>query len=208
MNRRTRATLAFALLSFGMSGESRTQVAECEDEYEQLVLRFGDAAGTRRPAEADVSPLLPQCPAHAGLRAMMAMIVLAEGRNEEAFRYADDAVRLDDKSALALHAKGLVLSTTGSLGDALALIERSIALDPNNQSFLLNYCSTLEAMKRYEDAIQACTKVLALDEAVGPPYFIRARAFEGKGDTARASEDFERAKAHGVDWGARGGARR
>ena len=67
------------------------------------------------------------------------------------------------------------------MGDALA-------------SVLMLRAEVLQRMKRYDEAVEDCTRVISTNTDHIRGYLRRAAVFEAKGDTASAARDWEQAK--------------
>ena len=64
---------------------------------------------------------------------------------------------------------------------------------------LFNYCTNLEFTKNYNEAVNACSKAISLNEKNGDIYFIRGRAYKALKQMKKAEKDFYRAKELGSD---------
>jgi tetratricopeptide (TPR) repeat protein len=109
-------------------------------------------------------------------------------RWNEAFEANTEALRIDPYRNTTLGNRGLLLNFTGRPEEALPLLEQAIALDPRGPgvaSYLQFQCRAYLGLGRYDDAIAACEKSLALED-----YWIRylylVAAYAQKGDLAKA----------------------
>jgi len=110
-------------------------------------------------------------------------------RWNEAFEANAEALRIDPYRNSTLGDRGLLLNFTGRPEEALRLLEQAIALDPRGPGvpgFLQFQCRAYLALGRYDDAILACQKSLALED-----YWLRylylVAAYGQKGDFAKAA---------------------
>ena len=136
-----------------------------------------------------------KCPNHVGVQVLLAYLHMAVGENLRALAYASNAVRLAPNDPEALHVNGLVLSVEGDSEESLRLLKRSVDLDRNNLTFLVNYCSTLELFAKYKKAVEVCSR--AIDMPNSPPIvlYIRHRAYAALGHKADAQRDLEKYKS-------------
>jgi tetratricopeptide (TPR) repeat protein len=82
---------------------------------------------------------------------------------------------------------------TGQPEEALVLVERQLALDPNNQEemgwVMLQRCRAYMALGRHDDAIAACERDIALDDWWMPHlYLVAGYALKGEANKAAAEK--------------------
>jgi len=110
-------------------------------------------------------------------------------RWNEAFEANAEALRIDPYRTGALGDRGLLMNMAGRPEEALPLLEQAIALDPRGwqvASFLQFQCRAYLALGRYDDAIMACQKSLALEDWWLRHVYLVA-AYAQKGDLAKAA---------------------
>ena len=110
-------------------------------------------------------------------------------RWNEAFEANAEALRIDPYRNFALGERGLLLNLTGRPEEALPLLEQAIALDPRGPGvagYLQYQCRAYLQLGRYDDAILACEKSLALEE-YWFRYLYLVAAYAQKGDLAKAA---------------------
>jgi adenylate cyclase len=92
-----------------------------------------------------------------------------------------------DKWSFLLH--GRIMFFTGQPGEALAWIDKPLALDPQfTRNALLLRCRASQALGRYDDAIAACEKSVAeRDNWLDHAYL--AAAYAQKGESAKAEAE-------------------
>jgi TolB-like protein len=130
----------------------------------------------RAAAEAevalDIDPLL------AAAHAAMAVVSFLQHRWADAERQFQRAFQLNPNYAVAYHWHAHLLAAQGRLDEALAELEKSIALDPLSFVTLVIYASQLNFARRYEDVISVTDRALALRSTViAPLQGARATAF-------------------------------
>ncbi len=146
----------------------------------------------------DLDPLL------AGAHAAMAVVSYIEHRWADAESQFQRAFRLNPNYAVAYHWHSHLLAAQGRLDEALAQLERSIALDPLSFVTLVIYASQLNFARRYEDVISVTDRALALRSTViAPLYGARAAAFLGLGrmkDSVAAARIVEQEELWWMRW--------
>ena len=122
--------------------------------------------------------------------------VLAEqGRLEAALEANAEAVRLDATSGGAILQRGWLMILMGKPAEALALVDKAIALNPNvgstpgrAGSVALYRCQAFLALGRYDDAIAACQKSVVQADYWVTHLFLVA-AYAQRGDAAQAAAE-------------------
>jgi tetratricopeptide (TPR) repeat protein len=92
-----------------------------------------------------------------------ALLLLKEGRNEEAFGFSERARELEPDEALASLSASDALCLAGRLDEALARLDAALALEPENCEFHLSRARLLLALERTDEAVGAIMNALALD---------------------------------------------
>ena len=103
--------------------------------------------------------------------AFLLPVVIDDTRDADADADFQRAVSLSPNSALVRQRHGLALYRRGKLPAAIAELQLSVRLDPLSAINLSVLCSSLTAARRWEEALAASEKALAID-----PNFPRARA--------------------------------
>jgi adenylate cyclase len=110
-------------------------------------------------------------------------------RWNEALEANAEALRIDPHRNSTFGERGLLFNLTGRPEEALPLVEQAIALDPRGPevaSFLQFQGRAYLQLGRYDDAILACEKSLALEDYWVCYYYLVA-AYAQKGDLAKAA---------------------
>jgi tetratricopeptide (TPR) repeat protein len=108
---------------------------------------------------------------------------------EGALEANTEALRIDPYRNITLKDRGRLLLLTGRSQEALPLIEQAIALDPRSPdvaSYLRVKCDAYLLLGKYDDAIAACEKSLALQDS-WLPYVDLVAAYAQKGDMAKTA---------------------
>ena len=133
-------------------------------------------------AAADARRALALDPTLAEVQATLGTIAYQEFRWSEATQHYQQAFRLNPNYALAFHWQAHLLASQGLLGDALASLEHSIALDPLSFVTLVIYASQLNLARRYDDVLAITDRARALRPTVHAPLEgARAMALLGLG---------------------------
>src|SRR5258708_10678095 len=116
----------------------------------------------------------------------------------------DEAIRLNPKEAYSYQNRGSAKQALGDLDGALADINQAIRLNPALPSPLINRTVIWRAKGDYDRAIADATEAIGLANAktpaniMTPPgsvlisvYIHRGLAYEAKGDTEHAKQDFD-----------------
>lgn len=122
--------------------------------------RAAMAAGDLRKAESMTRLLVAQAP-NAESYELLASVLRAQDRLEEALAAADEAVARDPQNAMALHSRAFILGRLGRYGEALPiydqLVARGIVQAPlwlNRGMALLGLARDAEAEALYADGVK------------------------------------------------------
>ncbi len=88
-----------------------------------------------------------------------------QGRLDEAQAIVDGILAAAPDEPAAVHQQGILAYRRGRAGEAAALMQRSIMLDPGSALFHRNFCEVCRALGRLDDALAAGRRAAALDPA-------------------------------------------
>ena len=110
------------------------------------------------------------------LRSLLSAAERAEmqGQVEEATRLVSAARALAPAHPTVLGAAGTLALRKGDAAEAKVLLERSLAVDPNNAGLFVNLASSLRALNDADGEMKALDKALSLD-----PFFFQALIQKG-----------------------------
>jgi tetratricopeptide (TPR) repeat protein len=139
-------------------------------DVETLLTSAIQAHNTGRLAEAErgYRALLKIAPTDARVPAHLAVLLLEQGRNDDALAALDRTLALDPGQAGMLTNKGNVLVALGRFPEALAAYDAAIALQPEGErpAAYINLGVYLQGLGRPDDAAAAYGKAIALDDSV------------------------------------------
>jgi TolB-like protein len=103
------------------------------------------------------------------------------------------AIGLNANDAISHHWYALLLQNLGRIKEALAEIERALALDPASPQINANHAGILSDMHRYDDAVAELNGLIAANPEFPPYYGYRRNAYwhMGNQDAAAADEAIE-----------------
>jgi len=103
------------------------------------------------------------------------------------------AIQLDPGYATTYHWYALCLTSLGRTKEAVAAMKKAAELDPLSLRISADLGMALLANRQFDEAIQQETKTLDMDSKFRVAYWIRGMALEGKGEYAKAIEQFQQA---------------
>ncbi|MDQ3697293.1 MAG: tetratricopeptide repeat-containing serine/threonine-protein kinase [Gemmatimonadota bacterium] len=133
--------------------------------------------------------------AHAALGTVLMAYEWDFAGAERAFRRAL-ALTPNDPLAHA-YVSTVLVRTTGREQPALAEIQKAIELDPMNVRYVAGLAGTLVWLRRYDEALEAGRRALALDPGVGGLYIVMGEAYLANEMPADALLMFQRAQELG-----------
>ncbi len=98
--------------------------------------------------------------------------------------------QLQPNDPTVFNSLGLILRRQGQWAESLADTRRAVELDPANIQYLRNLLSTLQAGRRWDEAVATQQRIVALlPDKIAERYVLAALAFQATGST-RAGRDF------------------
>jgi tetratricopeptide (TPR) repeat protein len=129
---------------------------------------------------------------HPGCYGALSHAYLMKRDYEKAISEGKKAVELDPNTARWAVNYGWALRSVGRYEDALLEYERALRLNPLDKARPLEHiCTTYNMMRRHEEAIDTCNKVIELSPRSLPSYFNLAVAYSelDQMDEAREAAD-------------------
>jgi tetratricopeptide (TPR) repeat protein len=112
-------------------------------------------------------------------------------RCDAALEASAEGMRIDPYRDATLGARAWALIFSGRAEEALPVLDRAIALDPQGANlpwFISAQCAARLSLGRYDDAIAACEKRVALEDD-WYPHVLLVGAYAQKGDMAKAAAE-------------------
>ena len=127
---------------------------------------------------------------HAALAALKELADWDWGGAEAEYR---KAIGLNANDAISHHWYALLLQNLGRIKEALAEIEKALALDPASPQINANHAGILSDMHRYNDAVTELNGLIAANPGFPPYYGYRRNVYwhMGNQDAAAADEAIE-----------------
>jgi tetratricopeptide (TPR) repeat protein len=156
---------------------------------------FGPSA-TRKQSLKKAFELAEKCkaldPTHGGCYGALSHAYLMKRDYDKAISEAKQAVELDPNTSKWALNYGWALRSVGRYEDALLEYERALRLNPLDKAHpLYHICTTYNMMRRHEEAIETCKKVIELSPRSLPSYINLAVAYSEleQMDEAREAAD-------------------
>lgn len=146
-------------------------------------------------AKAALETALGLDPMLAEAHASLGFVLYVDWDLAGAERELKRAVALGPNYSTAYHWYAYSLMTTGRLDAALAAIQRAQQLDPLSLIINTDVGEILYFAREYDRAIEQLESTLALDSNFMTAHYVLGRAYEAKGQHARAIEEYRRAMA-------------
>jgi tetratricopeptide (TPR) repeat protein len=122
--------------------------------------------------------------------ALLALVVLAQDRADEATAAAELAVEASPELAYTHWALGNVLAARNRFAEALRAVDSALRLDPDDSDAHALAARALAGQGRWQDALGAASRGLAIDPEHVPSAKVRALALRQLGRTAEADAAF------------------
>ena len=126
--------------------------------------------------------------------------LIASGKNAEALRALDAAIRLDWKNSLAYIYRGLLRGMDGKQGDDLTDFSEAIRVDPSNYRAYLNRGLALKGAGKCLDAIASFDQAAEKAPEKAEIYRYRAACQAEIGAYDKAEEDLQKSAALEGGW--------
>ncbi|KAI5295947.1 hypothetical protein KEM52_006360 [Ascosphaera acerosa] len=135
--------------------------------------------------------ILRSNPSHGAVQALKALILMGQGRREEAIALDAKALRDDPNSYVCWHSHGLILQTEGDFDGAVKALEKSLELSPGNVAYLPNLAAAQAQTRDWQGHRRTQEELLELEPHVRPNWTALAMAYHLTGDYAGAEKVLE-----------------
>lgn len=164
------------------------------DTHGELGLALADL-GRDAEAESHDREAIRLDPTVVGPRVNLAAVLRRTDRPEDARLVLAEALALAPENADVHYMLANTLAQLDRLDEAAGHYRQALALRPRYVEAVNNLGLVLARTGKLDDAIARFTEALEIDPAFAPAYANRGKAFELRGDPARARADRERAVA-------------
>lgn len=114
---------------------------------------------------------------------------------EKAMESFRELLRREPDSDIAVNGLGVAYEGLGEEKRALAEYRRAAKMNPAEPAYHTNEAEILWRAGRFKEAVTSCNRALKANPKYRRAYWIRAKAYEGQGQTAKAERDRETYKA-------------
>jgi tetratricopeptide (TPR) repeat protein len=149
--------------------------------------------GRLKEAERIYRVVLQQKPTHAGAWYFLGVVALQSGYFEVAAELIGNSINFDDQIADAYRHRAFALRKLGRLDDALACLDKAIALEPDNADAHGNRANVLREMGRLDEAMQGFDRAIALGPDQPDVHINRGILLRNLGQTEAALVSYDRA---------------
>ncbi|MBL8221868.1 MAG: tetratricopeptide repeat protein [Bryobacterales bacterium] len=153
----------------------------------------------RIDASAEASQLLQRgrvrFPKVAKIHAVAGMVAYLNGKNEEAMRAYEIAVKLEPDAADMQAALGDVYDATGELNKAEAAYEKAVRLEAGNAAYRVKYGRNLAKLQKADAAADMLRQAVKLEAGNADGHFELGKLAAARSEDASAAAHFEKAVA-------------
>ncbi len=126
--------------------------------FRQVIRNYEDKQYKRGLKAAE--QILRKVPRHGDTMAMKALILNAQGKAEEAFVLAKEALTIDMKSHICWHVYGLLYRTSKNFEEAIKAYKFALRLEPDSHQIQRDLAVLQIQMRDYQGYIQSRTAIL------------------------------------------------
>jgi tetratricopeptide (TPR) repeat protein len=145
-----------------------------------------------KEASALLDKARPRFASVAKIHAISGMVAYAAGRNADAIRFYEAAVKIEPAADLWA-ALGDVYDATGELAKSESAHARAVKLEPASAEYAVKHGRVLAKLQRAADAESAFARAVRLEPANADAHFQLGKLLAARGDTAAAIGHWERA---------------
>ena len=184
--------------------------ADCKKIFEKIDKQNHDIVGqTGRERiksliaiEEDLFKAIDQCKKYSGMFVLMGEVQIDMGQVPLAVVYGRKAVELDSKYWRAYKLLGSARMLNQEIEFGLKALKQAHSLEPKNVKVQLNLIGAYIENKKYDEAFSLVNEIIKNkdDENLATAYYLRSRAYAGKGLIIEGSQDSK--KAHELGFSA------
>ncbi len=166
------------------------------------LLRRGNQAllaGRLQEAEAIFRQGTETSPDHLEMRLNLGLVLVRQGRLDDAILALQAAIARDGQSARVYHDLGNVYRAKSQNDEAVAAFRRAIELQPDYASAYFNLANTLIALERWDEAAPAVEKTLQLTPQDSRARYLQAMVLRARGQVPAAIDKLRQLVAQEPD---------
>ena len=171
------------------------------DPVELKDAKVAIGAGRFQAAEAQLRRLLQHSPANTGALRLLADVAAKRGDRVETERCLTRCLGLAPGDAMARHELARVLYRQERIGEMLPMVERLLATDPRNSSYLTLKAQALRLVGRASESIALMEAVVADFPQDVRAWLVFGNLMREVGEQSRSIESFRRALAVRPEFG-------
>ncbi|KAH8912145.1 tetratricopeptide [Coniochaeta sp. PMI_546] len=156
-----------------------------ESNLFRTVIRHYEDKQYKRGLKA-AEQILKKNPKHGDTIAMKALIINAQGKTEEAFALAKEALTLDMKSHICWHVYGILYRTNKNFDEAIKAYKFALRLEPESAQILRDLAVLQIQMRDYQGYIQSRLAMLKARPQARQSWTALAIAYHLAGDLKQA----------------------
>lgn len=156
-----------------------------ESNLFRTVIRHYEDKQYKRGLKA-AEQILKKNPKHGDTIAMKALIINAQGKTDEAFALAKEALTLDMKSHICWHVYGILYRTNKNFDEAIKAYKFALRLEPESSQILRDLAVLQIQMRDYQGYIQSRLAILKARPQARQSWTGLAIAYHLAGDLKQA----------------------
>lgn len=156
-----------------------------ESNLFRTVIRHYEDKQYKRGLKA-AEQILKKNPKHGDTIAMKALIINAQGKTDEAFALAKEALTLDMKSHICWHVYGILYRTNKNFDEAIKAYKFALRLEPESSQILRDLAVLQIQMRDYQGYIQSRLAILKARPQARQSWTGLAVAYHLAGDLKQA----------------------
>jgi len=162
-------------------------LSQREGNLFRSVIKYYEDKQYKRGLKA-AEQILKKHPGHGETMSMKALIINAQGRPEEAFKLAKEALMKDMKSHVCWHVFGILHRTNKNFEEAIRAYAQALKLEPESQQIQRDLANLQVQMRQYDGYVESRLNMLKLRPQLRQNWTALAIAYHLRGDLERAED--------------------